>query len=251
MRADALRNRDRILRAARDALLKRGPAASMEEIARRAGVGIATVYRHFPSRGDLVRAQVVAAFNELHDIARASTREEDEPFEALRRFMHGALDIELWAILPIMSGWLTIEEILAENGDDPVDPIQELMTRARTDGSLRGDVVLGDIVFAITRLSRPLPGDIVPEDRALAHRQLDVYIAGLRRSAAGAGAAPLQGPAINVRWFRQIRQRFTAVQAGHVRVSDARRGSRPGLAGTRWRGTAGRSGGGPAPAARD
>src|ERR1700748_2656490 len=81
MRADARRNYEKVIAAARDALAAGGSATSLEEIARRAGVGIGTLYRHFPNRQALLEAVYV---NELVEVCRSAAElEEADPWEAL------------------------------------------------------------------------------------------------------------------------------------------------------------------------
>src|SRR5438132_10123908 len=91
LRADALRNRELILGAARDVFVEQGADAPLDEIARRAGVGIATLYRRFPERQDLMRAVVVDVLTRARDEARRAQAEESNAFEALARYMHAAL----------------------------------------------------------------------------------------------------------------------------------------------------------------
>ena len=80
-RADALRNYEKLIAAARDAFAGGGSATSLEEIARRAGVGIGTLYRHFPTRQDLLEAVYV---EELESLARSAADLADlPPWEAL------------------------------------------------------------------------------------------------------------------------------------------------------------------------
>jgi AcrR family transcriptional regulator len=87
LRADARRNRDQILLAARDVFIERGPDAALDEVARRAGVGNATLYRRFPDRRSLLRAVLVDVFRRVGDEARLALVEESDPFEALARYM--------------------------------------------------------------------------------------------------------------------------------------------------------------------
>src|SRR5215472_13671071 len=76
LRADARDNRFRLLEAARDAFIDRGPDAPLEEIARRAGTGIATLYRRFPDRRSLMRDVVLDAIEGTIDAARRAAAEE-------------------------------------------------------------------------------------------------------------------------------------------------------------------------------
>jgi AcrR family transcriptional regulator len=86
MRADARRNRERILSAGRELFARDGPEAQMDEIAAHAGVGIGTVYRHFPTKEALLTEMVRVRFQEFADIA-AHTEENVDPREALETVM--------------------------------------------------------------------------------------------------------------------------------------------------------------------
>lgn len=218
MRADAQHNREQILRAAREIFVHEGPDAPLDEIARRAGVGVATLYRRFPSREDLIRAVAADTLERLYEAVTRAAAEEGDPFEAIRRFMHAALDLKIGAVMPSLFGRFEVNQVLNEV-PDAIDPLQELVARAQEAALLRADVAPGDVVFMIIRLTRPLPGGSFPEDAALAHRQLEVYIDGLRPSAAWPRAERLPGPAIGVSWFRRIRNRMAS-------ASDAAAGSR-------------------------
>src|SRR3954452_6185705 len=92
LRADAHRNRQHLLAAARDVFVEQGADAPLDEIARRAGVGIATLYRRFPERAALIRAVVVDVLQAVGDEARRALDEEPDTFQALARYMHRALD---------------------------------------------------------------------------------------------------------------------------------------------------------------
>ena len=85
-RADAQRNREKVLIAAREAFAERGVSTSLEEIARRAGVGIGTLYRHFPTRQALLEAVYV---DEVQDLCRSAADFEDlAPWNALVAWLH-------------------------------------------------------------------------------------------------------------------------------------------------------------------
>src|SRR3954454_11504336 len=83
LRADARRNRDQILRAARDVFVEHGPGAPLEEVGRRAGVGIGTLYRRFPDRRALQRAVALDTLERVTREIHLALTEEPEPFAAL------------------------------------------------------------------------------------------------------------------------------------------------------------------------
>src|SRR5579864_9491540 len=85
-RADAVRNRERLLEAAKAVFSAGGPDASLEAVARRAGVGIGTLYRHFPTREALFEAVYRREVQQLADLAER-LKEEAQPVEALRQWM--------------------------------------------------------------------------------------------------------------------------------------------------------------------
>ena len=188
MRADARRNRHQLLIAARDVFVERGAGAPLEEIARRAGVGIATLYRRFPERESLMRAVVLDALDRVAQEAEHALAEEPDAFEALARYMHRALELRIAAVIPALLGEIPMhdEEILRARTAGS-SPVEEMIRAAQAEGTLRPDVAFGDIGLMIVRLSRPLPGFFPqPLEAELAHRHLDLVIDGLR-------AAPARG----------------------------------------------------------
>ncbi len=196
LRADARRNRGRLLAAARDAFLAHGADAPLDEVARRAGVGIATLYRHFPDRAALLREVALDLIGRSADEAGAALAEEADAFAALARYLHRALDLRIAAVMPEVVGRVRMDdEALHAARRASVERIERIIARARADGSLRPDVASGDIGLLLVRLTRPLPGAFPAEvDNQLAHRHLDLLLDGLR-STANHGA-PLHGPAM-------------------------------------------------------
>jgi AcrR family transcriptional regulator len=183
MRADALRNRERLLDAARDAVIEQGAGAPLDEIARRAGVGIGTLYRRFPDRGALLRQVALDLLRRSAHEGSTALASEPEAFGALARYMHRALDLRIAAAMPALVGQLEMEldkELVAAR-QASVEPLDRIIAAAHADGSLRQDVASGDIGLLLVRLTRPLPGPFPPEvDHGLAHRHLDLVLAGLR-----------------------------------------------------------------------
>jgi AcrR family transcriptional regulator len=182
LRADARRNQEQLLAAARDVLTERGADAPLEEIARRAGLGIGTLYRRFPNRQALLRAVVLDALARSGAAASAALEESPDAFGALARYMHAALDVKVAAVIPALMDLVDLEdpEMLAAR-DQATAPVVTIINAAHAEGSLRPEVSFGDVGLMIVRLAHPLPGPI-PADlgRRLAHRHLDLLLAGLR-----------------------------------------------------------------------
>ena len=205
LRADARQNRDRILAAALDVFVEQGAGAPLEEISRRAGTGIATLYRRFPDRFALMRAVVIESLVRIQEEARLAAAEEPDAFSALTRYMHRALDIRVAAVIPALLDELSMEdpelEVVSNSG---AKALQDLIDAAQREGMLRKDVSFGDIGTLVVRLSRPLPGAFTREvnDR-LGHRHLDLLINGLR--AVPDRAATIDGPAMTRDELRQFR----------------------------------------------
>jgi AcrR family transcriptional regulator len=184
LRADARRNRERLLAAARDTFVAHGAEAPLDDVARRAGVGIATLYRHFPDRPALLREVALDLIGRSADEAGAALAEEPDAFEALARYMHRALDLRIAAVMPELVRRVPMDDELRAVRSASVGPLDQIVATARADGSLRPDVASGDVGLLLVRLTRPLPGGFSPEDdNRLAHRHLDLLLDGLRSSA--------------------------------------------------------------------
>jgi AcrR family transcriptional regulator len=175
-RADARRNYDKIVAAAREAFAERGASTSLEEIARRAEVGIGTLYRNFPNRQTLLEAVYVG---EVEDISRsAGELEQLEPWEALIGWLHR------------VAGYLTTKHALAAEMLDYMDrdaPLfqacrailfdagEPLLARAQAAGAVREDVELADIIMMVGGISKnPM------SDPRQIERMVDVALDGLR-----------------------------------------------------------------------
>ncbi|WP_406861450.1 TetR/AcrR family transcriptional regulator [Streptomyces sp. HUAS MG47] len=184
-RADALRNRERIVTAAREMFVEFGPQVPLDEIARRAGVGNATLYRNFPERSDLVHEVVLSVTARTAERAAEAAAEEADPFEALRRFTHAAADERIGALCPMIDGSFDKEhpELLAER-DRLEEAVQGLVDRAHASGRLRADVAVGDLIVALSQLTRPLPGGAcLPDFDQFVHRHLQLFLDGLEAPA--------------------------------------------------------------------
>ena len=197
MRADARRNRERLMTAARDVFVERGPEASLEEIARRADVGIATLYRHFVDRGSLMHAVVLHALTSTAEAVERARREHADPMDALAAYIHTVINLRASAVIPALLEAIDLDEPqIKQARTTAARLVEELLDDARKAGRLREDAAFADIGLLVVRFSQPLPGRFSEEAQlALAHRHADLLIAGLR---ADPSQAPLSGPTMHL-----------------------------------------------------
>jgi AcrR family transcriptional regulator len=181
LRADAIRNRELIVAAAQEAFIEFGADAPLDEIARRAGIGNATLYRHFRDRRELIRGVVLAVLAKLAAEADAIIEEAPDAFTALEGFVHGAVEWKIGALCPMLSEWMDLAEpdILAAR--DRLDVVvASVVDKAQAEGSLRNDIGSGDIMLISAQIARPLPGASAHEHKQFVHRHLQLVLDGLR-----------------------------------------------------------------------
>jgi AcrR family transcriptional regulator len=191
MRADARRNEERILAATRALLVERGTGVPMEQVARRAGVGIGTVYRRFTDRRTLLRAVAVDALSRSRAIAENALAAAPTGFAALAAYLHATLDLRVSAVMPLLLDQVDLDDPdLAPVREASAGAVERLVAAAHADG-LAADVTVSDVALLLVRLARPLPGPMPPAaELALAHRHVDLLLAGL---AAYPGRTPAGG----------------------------------------------------------
>ncbi|MFI6286076.1 TetR/AcrR family transcriptional regulator [Streptomyces sp. NPDC051018] len=183
-RADALRNRERIVSAAREMFVQFGPDVPFDEIARRAGVGNATLYRHFPDRPSLTHEVVVSVLSRTCDQVERAMAEEADSFAAVRRFVHGAADERTGALCPMIAGSFDEDHPeLLEERERLEAAVEDLIARAQSAGRMRTDVGVGDLMIAISQLTRPLPGSSCLSNDVFVHRHLELFLDGLEAPA--------------------------------------------------------------------
>jgi len=180
LRADALRNRERIIAAARETLVEHGADVHLDEIARRAGVGNATLYRHFADRHELIHHVTLSVMARIAEQAETARAEEPDAFLALRRFVHAAADERIGALCPLLADGVDHEHPdLVEARDRLERDTEALMAAARAAGQLRDDIAVGDLMVALTQLTRPLPGSGCVNFDQFVHRHLQLFLDGL------------------------------------------------------------------------
>jgi AcrR family transcriptional regulator len=181
LRADATRNRERIVAAAQEAFIEFGPDVPLDDIARRAGIGNATLYRHFADRRELATSVVLSVLATMADEAKAIMDEAPDAFTALEGFVHGVVEWKVGALCPIISEWMhqTDPDILAAR--ERLDTVvAEVVGNAHAEGTLRSDVGPGDIMIISSQIARPLPGAVSADHEHFVHRHLQLLLDGLR-----------------------------------------------------------------------
>ena len=179
-RVDSIRNRERLLEAATEIFSAGGPQASLEAVARKAGVGIGTLYRHFPTRDALFEAVYRHEVDLLGDLAERLARDE-APVEALKTWLQA--NVRLVATKKGMIEALQLaahgsSELKAYSYDRMIGAIRLLLDRAVKAGEVRGDVPPEDLLRTLVGIYYSQgTGDWQPT----ALRMVDVFVDGLRK----------------------------------------------------------------------
>jgi AcrR family transcriptional regulator len=150
-RADAVRNRELVLEAAKAVFSAGGADASLEAVAKRAGVGIGTLYRHFPTRENLFEAVYRREVEQLGEFAD-QLKGEPDPVEALRRWLHST--VEFVATKKGMLAALQLvtygsSELQAYSLDRLTQAVGALLARAVAAGEIRADIGAEDVLRAL------------------------------------------------------------------------------------------------------
>ncbi|MFD3805438.1 TetR/AcrR family transcriptional regulator [Streptomyces sp. NPDC058619] len=191
VRRDARRNRELLVAAARETFAAQGLDAPLDEIARRAGVGNATLYRHFPTRADLVEEVFHGALTGTVT-AGDTAREADDAWHALAAYLatvfavlaadRGTNDLMTTGV----EGVPSLDAVHAHNRET----MELLILRARRQGTVRPDVTTEDVLFSLAALGRAVPALTATAPQAW-RRYLTLFLDGLRT----AGTPPTALPA--------------------------------------------------------
>lgn len=178
-RADAQRNRGRILEVAKGAFTRFGVDASLDEIAKQSGVGPGTLYRHFQNRDALIEAVYRAEVEKLGEAAR-KLADELAPVQALRAWMLLFIDYiaAKQIIAPALNSIVGGASKLYESSRSQIqDAIESLLKRAIKSGDIRRDLDPFDLLRALVGVSHVQAG---PDWKQSARRLVDILIAGSR-----------------------------------------------------------------------
>ena len=160
LRADARRNRDQIIAAARTIFAEQGPDVPMEEIARAAAVGVGTLYRRFPDRDALISAVARDNFGRVLTEARAAVAEEPTAWEALVRLLRQSrelkLSVQLAMVSPMAASIIREDPMTDEFRRVLLSELDAVVHAAQAEGSLRKDIDTGDVAMLFSLLLRQI-----------------------------------------------------------------------------------------------
>jgi AcrR family transcriptional regulator len=183
MRADAVRNRQRILDAAREAFSEHGEDAQMDDIARRAGVGVGTLYRHFTTKEMLVGELIHVKLSEFAQRVRAKFEEESDPWAAFEGGLREQTEVMARDAAHQRMPFAASQEAMTR-AQPAVSELREawgvVIDRAKEAGVLREDFQVDDIRTLMCGLGSMMAADacgVMPYDW---RRQLDLFLDGVR-----------------------------------------------------------------------
>lgn len=180
LRADARRNRERIIAAAGELFARLGNRAQMEDIAARSGLGMGTLYRHFPTKQALLTAIVGERFHGMADLARAAERVAD-PGEAvesvLRRYLEAAAGDAAFQLALLSADDLNWADVRREKAEF-ADAVTRVIDRAVSAARVREDLTIDDFTMLANGVMATMY--FKPGEHADWRRHLDLVLAGIR-----------------------------------------------------------------------
>jgi AcrR family transcriptional regulator len=184
LRADARRNRERVLAAAAEAFADDGIAVPLDDIARRAGVGAGTVYRHFPTKEALFEAVMVERMQRLGAEAHARAAEKDAQTALLGFIRHLLAEAAPKRDLvdALTHAGVDLHRSLKDIADQMRDDIAGMLRRAQRAGEIRRDVTISDLMALLSGVIAAGQAGHHPDERPPSIERLaDVVCEGLRR----------------------------------------------------------------------
>ena len=202
LRSDARRNRERIVAAARELFARDGVEASVEEITREAGVGMGTLYRHFPTKDELIDAVLEEALGEM--VAQAeSAAGEDDAWAGLTAFLERALQrqAENRGLREVFATRSANAPRVAAKRERILPALRSLIERAQAQGALRADYAAEDLplLFWAVDCVIEATADVSPD---YWRRYAALLLDGLRAE----GASPLPGRPLTLAQLERARR---------------------------------------------
>jgi AcrR family transcriptional regulator len=179
LRADARRNRARVLAAAEEVFAAKGTSASTEEIAKAAGVGVGTLFRHFPTKEALLEAVLVELLKTFLEQATEAT-EAEHPGNAFFDFLRSwiAMAATKNAYVAALSAAGVVPPRLGRRGDRFRDALAMMIDRAQRLGAVRTDLTVDELVPVL--VGTAAAAELAGHDRALCERTVEMMFDGLR-----------------------------------------------------------------------
>jgi AcrR family transcriptional regulator len=192
LRADAARNRQRLIDAAEEVFAARGLDATLDDIARHAGVNVATAYRHFDSKHELARAFLQRTLDRAVAMAEEAAAVED-PLAGLGQFLDQALGLMSTnrGLVDVLTNDYGAEWFSEQLHDLITGPIRRLVSRGQQAGLVRPDVDATDFAVILPMLSSVCDRHVVAGIADPSRRYLSLILAGLRPDG---GALPGRAP---------------------------------------------------------
>ena len=177
LRSDAAANRERLLAAATVAVKRDGEKVPMATVAAGAGVGVGTLYRHYPTREALLSALATQSYEIVRSAARRAAERPEPALTSLRAFLDEVIRRRDELILPLHGGPVTLDPGTVALRDAISQAINCVLARGRAEGTVGAEITSGDIIIMGALLAQPLPH--VPDWEQTARRAARIYLAGL------------------------------------------------------------------------
>lgn len=211
LRADAQRNRQRLLEAARELFAERGLSVTLDDIAHRAGVGVGTAYRRFRSRDELITALFEDRMHDILALADEAMAIEN-PWEGLVSFLTRMVELQASdrGLKEVMLGSAQGRERVARLRDQLRPRGEALVARAKEAGMLRSDFDVSDV--PLLQMMVAAIADVAPPDRPdLWRRYLGLLVDGIR--AEGTAREPLPEPPMSLDCIQEVMVRWRPPRA--------------------------------------
>jgi AcrR family transcriptional regulator len=177
LRSDAAANRDRLLAAATVAVKREGEKVPMATVAAEAGVGVGTLYRHYPTREALLAALTTQSYEIVLAAARQAAMRPGPALTSLGAFLDEVMRRRDELMLPLHGGPVILDPGTVALRDAISQAIDRVLARGRAEGTVGPQITSGDIIIMGALLAQPLP--YAPDWERTARRAARIYLAGL------------------------------------------------------------------------
>ncbi|MGP3915738.1 TetR/AcrR family transcriptional regulator [Nonomuraea sp. 10N515B] len=193
--AEAARNDLRLLQAAHEVFTTQGFDAPVSAIAKRAGVGMGSLYRRYRTKEELLQRLCLIAMERVVEAAEAALAEES-PWAGLELYVRTCVGLRSGALAPV-AGTIEVTDEMWRTSRKATELAGRLISRAREAGVLRNDVTMLDVSLLIEQFSRPAPGPPSEQHQQVKQRLLAIALDGLRAPA----RTELPGDPPSLEWY--------------------------------------------------